>query len=75
VCTRLLEQAYGDFVSSDALTEKVFKVFRAHEPQTAFVPVNAITVNRRDAAAATSTPESGCGCGGACLSSGAALQG
>lgn len=33
----LLENAYNDFVESDALTEKVFKVFRMHEPQETFV--------------------------------------
>jgi nitrogenase-stabilizing/protective protein len=73
VYTQLLEQAYGDFVSSDALTEKVFKVFHMHEPQTTFVPITAITVNRTDAAVTLATPESGCGCGGGgCHSSEAA---
>ncbi|MGF1644999.1 MAG: nitrogenase-stabilizing/protective protein NifW [Thiotrichales bacterium] len=38
-----LEKAYADFVHSDALTEKVFKVFHMHEPQTAFVPLTAIS--------------------------------
>lgn len=45
-----LEQAYQDFVKSDALTEKVFKVFHMHEPQTKFVPLSSITVNKKDAA-------------------------
>jgi nitrogenase-stabilizing/protective protein len=45
-----LEQAYQDFVKSDALTEKVFKVFRMHEPQTQFVPLTSITVSKKDAA-------------------------
>ena len=45
----LLEQAYGDFVKSDAVTEKVFKVFHMHEPQVRFVPISSITVNKRDA--------------------------
>lgn len=45
-----LQQAYQDFVKSDALTEKVFKVFRMHEPQTKFVPISSITVNKKDAA-------------------------
>lgn len=36
---KLLERAYHDFVESDALTEKVFKVFHMHEPQTTFVPI------------------------------------
>lgn len=35
-----LARAYQDFVESDALTEKVFKVFHMHEPQTTFVPVD-----------------------------------
>jgi nitrogenase-stabilizing/protective protein len=41
-----LQQAYQDFVKSDALTEKVFKVFHMHEPQTKFVPLTSITVNK-----------------------------
>lgn len=43
----MLTQAYRDFVQSDALTEKVFKVFHMHEPQVKCVPVSAITVSRR----------------------------
>lgn len=43
---RLLQQAYQDFVKSDALTEKVFKVFHMHEPKTHFVPLTSITVNK-----------------------------
>ena len=50
VYTTLLQQAYQDFVKSDALTEKVFKVFHMHEPQVKFVPISSITVNKRDAA-------------------------
>ncbi len=45
-----LQQAYQDFVKSDALTEKVFKVFRMHEPQTKFVPLTSITINKQDVA-------------------------
>jgi nitrogenase-stabilizing/protective protein len=45
-----LKQAYQDFVKSDALTEKVFKVFHMHEPQTQFVPLSSISVNKKDAA-------------------------
>ena len=39
---RLLSQAYQDFVESDAVTEKVFKVFKMHEPQTTFVPADQL---------------------------------
>lgn len=35
----LLKGAYEDFVKSDAVTEKVFKVFRMHGPQEVFVPL------------------------------------
>ncbi|TNE76747.1 MAG: nitrogen fixation protein NifW [Gammaproteobacteria bacterium] len=38
----LLTRAYQDFVDSDALTEKVFKVFKMHEPQSTFVSVDAL---------------------------------
>ncbi|AJY48268.1 nitrogenase-stabilizing/protective protein NifW [Martelella endophytica] len=40
---RHLQRAYSDFVSSDAHTEKVFKVFH-HQPQRrpAFVPLTSI---------------------------------
>lgn len=38
----MLTQAYVDFVESDALTEKVFKVFRMHEPQTTFVSIDQL---------------------------------
>lgn len=47
VYTTLLTQAYQDFVKSDALTEKVFKVFHMHEPQVKFVPLTEITINKR----------------------------
>jgi nitrogenase-stabilizing/protective protein len=68
----LLARAYQDFVASDALTEKVFKVFHMHEPQTAFVPLSSITL----ATPATAASDGGCGCGGkgACHSSAAALH-
>ena len=42
VYAALLAQAYQDFVESDALTEKVFKVFHMHEPQTGFVPLESL---------------------------------
>ena len=35
----LLRGAYEDFVKSDAVTEKVFKVFHMHETQETFVPI------------------------------------
>ncbi|MCG8613254.1 MAG: nitrogenase-stabilizing/protective protein NifW [Pseudomonadales bacterium] len=40
--SKLLTRAYQDFVESDAVTEKVFKVFRMNEPQTTFVPLDQI---------------------------------
>lgn len=45
---KLLQQAYQDFVKSDALTEKVFKVFHMHEPKTHFVPLTSIIVNKAE---------------------------
>lgn len=42
VYTRLLTRAYQDFVESDALTEKVFKVFKMQEPQSTFVPLEQL---------------------------------
>jgi nitrogenase-stabilizing/protective protein len=42
VYKKLLERAYQDFVKSDALTEKVFKVFHMHEPQETFVPIDGL---------------------------------
>ena len=50
VYAKLLQQAYQDFVKSDALTEKVLKVFHMHEPQVKFVPISSITVAKKDAA-------------------------
>jgi nitrogenase-stabilizing/protective protein len=35
-----LGAAYADFVTSDALTEKVFRVFHRNEPKTAAVPLS-----------------------------------
>lgn len=73
VYARLLQQAYEDFVKSDALTEKVFRVFHMHEPQTTFVPLAEITLNKAGAAPAAG----GCGCGssggGSCGSSTVAM--
>ena len=73
VYARLLQQAYEDFVKSDALTEKVLKVFHMHEPQTTFVPLAEITLNKAGAPAPAAAPAGGCGCGssggGSCSSS------
>jgi nitrogenase-stabilizing/protective protein len=70
----LLNRAYTDFVESDALTEKVFKVFHMHEPQTAFVPLASIRVARPAAAPSLETGACGCGNTGPCHSSAAALR-
>lgn len=43
VYAKLLNQAYVDFVNSDAQTEKVFKVFHMHEPQQTFVSLDSIS--------------------------------
>ena len=73
IYARLLRRAYDDFVKSDALTEKVFKVFHMHEPQTTFVPLTEITLNKAGAAAVPTPAAGGCGCGssssGSCSSS------
>lgn len=42
VYRRLLARAYQDFVESDALTEKVFKVFNMSQPQETFVSVDLL---------------------------------
>jgi nitrogenase-stabilizing/protective protein len=42
VYCKLLQRAYDDFVTSDAQTEKVFKVFQMSEAQSAFVPLSDI---------------------------------
>lgn len=42
VYRQLLARAYQDFVDSDAQTEKVFKVFHMHEPQTTFVSIDQL---------------------------------
>jgi len=39
---QLLQRAYQDFVESDAVTEKVFKVFHMNEPQTTFVSADQL---------------------------------
>ena len=38
----LLKRAYADFVTSDALTEKVFKVFQVNDPGKIDVPLAAL---------------------------------
>lgn len=40
IYTELLRNAYQDFVQSDAITEKVFKVFHMHQPQETFVSLD-----------------------------------
>ncbi len=37
---RFLHRAYQDFVESDALTEKVFKIFHRNEPHQSFLPLD-----------------------------------
>lgn len=39
---QLLTRAYQDFVDSDALTEKVFKVFKQANGELGFVPMDQI---------------------------------
>jgi nitrogenase-stabilizing/protective protein len=70
----LLGRAYQDFVASDALTEKVFKVFHMHEPQTSFVPLSSITL-ATPAMVDKLAGDCGCGSKGACHSSENALRG
>lgn len=38
----MMVSAYQDFVKSDALTEKVFKVFKMQQAQTAFVSLDSL---------------------------------
>lgn len=45
----LLKSAYDDFVHSDAATEKVFRVFRMHEPKTVAIPLNDLLETKRHA--------------------------
>lgn len=42
VYKRLLQRAYQDFVDSDALTEKVFKVFHKQDAREVFIPLEEI---------------------------------
>lgn len=49
VYKKLLQTAYQDFVDSNAQAEKVFKVFHMHEPQTGFVPLDSIGINKSGA--------------------------
>ncbi len=39
----MLNSAYSDFVESDAVTEKVFKVFQRHQPVTISVPLTDLS--------------------------------
>jgi nitrogenase-stabilizing/protective protein len=73
-CAALLARAYEDFVHSDALTEKVFKVFHMHEPQTAFVPLASIGVARPVPAPGHDAGGCGCGSQGPCHSVEGALR-
>jgi nitrogenase-stabilizing/protective protein len=41
-----LERAYRDFVDSDARTEKVFRVFRMHEPRQVKVGLDSLLATR-----------------------------
>jgi nitrogenase-stabilizing/protective protein len=43
-----LEQAYQDFVESNSITEKVFKVFHMNEPQTASISLTDITMQVKE---------------------------
>lgn len=44
----LLQQAYRDFVESDALTEKVFKIFhKDKKAQENFVPIDQVFINEK----------------------------
>ena len=67
----LLNRAYQDFVESDAITEKVFKVFHMHEPQTTFVPLTSIGIAPKSGELPMESASGGCGCGntGPCHSS------
>ena len=38
----MLNSAYNDFIESDALTEKVFKVFRMNEPVSVKVSISGL---------------------------------
>ncbi len=42
IYSEMLTKAYSDFVSSDAQTEKVFKVFRMGEPSIVSIPLSEI---------------------------------
>ena len=45
----LLAGAYADFVNSDALTEKVFRVFHQSQPRAATVPLSDLAGRLPDA--------------------------
>lgn len=38
-----LQQAYQDFLTSDAATEKLFRVFQMNQPRSVAVPLSALT--------------------------------
>ncbi|NJD07110.1 MAG: nitrogen fixation protein NifW [Methylococcaceae bacterium] len=60
----LLVRAYQDFVESDAITEKVFKVFHMHEPQTTFVSIDGLLGSTPSAKDEQPAASSCCGGGG-----------
>lgn len=61
VYKRLLTRAYEDFVKSNALTEKVFRVFHEAEA-TVFVPLEQLDVMDSAKAEGCGVAASGCGC-------------
>lgn len=61
VYKRLLTRAYDDFVRSNALTEKVFRVFHEAETTT-FVPLEELDVLDSAKAEGCGVAAGGCGC-------------
>jgi nitrogenase-stabilizing/protective protein len=52
----LLRGAYRDFVGSDARTEKVFRVFRMHEPRRVSVGLDQLLASRSRSGADPADP-------------------
>ena len=44
IYAELLKCAYEDFVNSNALIEKVFKVFHLHKRQNIFIPISDLEI-------------------------------